>query len=702
MTRIVYDIESYPNCFLLCYRIVSDKKTQPKVLEVSNRINQIGRVKDFINYCHENKIEMVGFNNRGFDYPILHKIAARAKFPTDGGSVAEIINKWVNEQIESGKDGFAMTIPDEETLAPQIDLYLIHHFNNKAKATSLKVIEFNMRLDNVEDLPFPVGKYLDEDEIETLIQYNKHDVNVTYQFYEKSLEQVNFREQLTNRLSRNMMNHNDTKIGKDYFIMRLNEAGVATQTVDGRGKRKLLQSKRPFIDIKDCIFPYIQFERPEFIALKKWFERQRITETKGVFSDIPEYKLGDVARYAEMVVKKEKIKDKPAEGDLEKYRKNNPLCWIEEVVLKTREPKYKGGDFKRAYYLCHNVAETLNVVVNGFRLDFGTGGIHGSISNKVAKETERYKLLDADVASYYPNMAISNRIYPEHLSEKFCDIYGDVYEQRKAYAKGTTENGMMKLALNGVYGDSNNQYSPFCDPKYTMSITVGGQLSLCMLIEKLLRIKGLLLVQANTDGVTCAVPKSLEQEYYEVCKQWCATTKLELEFVEYSKMFVRDVNNYVAVSTKGKVKRKGAYQYEDLGHHQNQGGLAIPKAVEQVMLHNKSVKESLRENKDIFDFMMRVKIPRSSSLVIVDENGNDIQQQNVCRYYVSSKGGKMIKIMPPLEEGGEKRRLGIEVDWLVKTCNDVKSFDISDVDYSYYESEVEKLLIGVDNPSKTL
>ena len=88
----------------------------------------------------------------------------------------------------------------------------------------------------------------------------------------------------------------------------------------------------------------------------------------------------------------------------------------------------------------------------------------------------------------YPNIAISNRIYPEHLTDKYCDIYKDMYEQRKAQPKGSAENAMLKLALNGTYGKSNDKYSVFYDPKFTMSITVNGQLSLCLLIDKLLQI----------------------------------------------------------------------------------------------------------------------------------------------------------------------------------------------------------------------
>jgi len=108
----------------------------------------------------------------------------------------------------------------------------------------------------------------------------------------------------------------------------------------------------------------------------------------------------------------------------------------------------------------------------------------------------------------YPNIAISNNVFPQHLSVKFCSIYKDVYEQRKSFDKKSAENAMLKLALNGVYGDSNNQYSPFYDSAYTMKITINGQLSLCLLAERLLEIEDLKIVRVNTDGITVAVKKS--------------------------------------------------------------------------------------------------------------------------------------------------------------------------------------------------
>lgn len=150
------------------------------------------------------------------------------------------------------------------------------------------------------------------------------------------------------------------------------------------------------------------------------------------------------------------------------------------------------------------------------------------------------------LSSMYPNIAISNNVFPQHLTKRFCDIYKDVYEQRKSYAKGTAENAMLKLALNGVYGESNNVYSPFYDPQFTMTITINGQLTLCLLAEKLLEIEGLKLIQVNTDGITAAVRKDTREEYFKICEDWQKQVKLQLEFAEYNRMFIKDVNNYIA------------------------------------------------------------------------------------------------------------------------------------------------------------
>jgi hypothetical protein len=685
----LYDIETYRSVFSFV-AISAEDDNDIVVFECSARRNDIAQLFDFLDQRRRKKDSLVGFNNIGFDWPVVNDLlSVREKAVTvSGKAVAIRANKMANKIIGSD-DRFGHIVKTKDEYVRQVDLYKIHHMDNRARSTSLKMIEFNMKMDNIQDLPFPVDAELTDEQIDLLLEYNKHDVVATKLFYQHSLPMIQFREELSVKYKKDFTNHNDTAIGKSYFIMRLEEDMPGSCYVRDKGSYKVNQTKRPVIAIADCLFNYYDFQRPEFNLVMDWFKAQRITETKGVFSDIEESDLGDLAAYADMTHKRQKWFSKPSEDTVAGFKALHPMGWVSEEQLKAK----KKGQHQYSYWKNWRVADTLNVRVNGFRFDFGTGGIHGSIESTVVDADDDNVIIDADVASMYPNIAIANRVYPEHLSEKFCDIYEDVYNQRKSYPKGSAENAMLKLALNGVYGDSNNQYSPFYDPQYTMTITINGQLSLCLLAEKLMNIDGLQLIQVNTDGVTVKMPKHKIAEYETICAGWQKQVGLELEFAHYSKMIIRDVNNYIAVYTNGKVKRKGAYQYEDLGWHQDQGGLVIPMAAEAAMLHGISVDKFVRQHKNMYDFLLRTKVPRSSKLVMVMADGSEVVQQNICRYYACDAGAELVKVMPPVSEGAEERRIGVAAGWGMWVCNDIKDFTWKDVDYKYYIDCAEKLVI---------
>jgi hypothetical protein len=716
----IYDIETYPNCFTISL-IRADGKVS-RVFEISDRKNDIEAILCCFRWLRDNNCRMVGFNNLGFDYPIIHeimKVASKEKEKNYSTCTPKFIWGLAQKQIASFKgEGFGHSIPDKDIIIKQVDLYKIWHFDNKARSTSLKMLEFNMKSDNIEDLPFPVGMKLSHADMDILCIYNKHDVKMTLDFYKYSLDALNLRAELSVKYNKDFTNHNDTKIGKDYFIMRLEESMKGScYTYDAHGKRSINQTKRDIIHVKDFLFDYYDFKQPAFKAILEWFRNSSITETKGVFTDVEEHDLGDVAQYSELQIKRKKFKSKPDENDLQQFKTEHPMGWVEEEELKATEylfdangehiyfqPEDEEGspDFtkkpkkarinKKSYWGCYKVADSLNVVIDGFRFDFGTGGIHGSVESKIIKARGDWIIRDYDVASMYPNIAISNRVFPKHLGEKFCDIYQDVYETRKSYKKGTPENAVMKLALNGVYGDSNNQFSPFYDPQYTMAITINGQLSLCLLAERLMEIEKLKLIQVNTDGVTAIFKQQDEDQAKQILSDWEKVTKLELETAQYKQMIIRDVNNYIAVYLNDKVKRKGAYQYEDLGWHQNQSALVVQRAAEAAMLHGTDPEEFIKNWKNKYDFLLRTKVPRNSRLVMQMQDGSEIQQQNICRYYPCKEGGKLVKIMPALEEGGEDRRLSLDKEWNVKTCNNILDFK-DDIDYDYYIREAEKLII---------
>lgn len=146
----------------------------------------------------------------------------------------------------------------------------------------------------------------------------------------------------------------------------------------------------------------------------------------------------------------------------------------------------------------------------------------------------------------------------------------------------------------------------------------------------------------------------------------------------------------------GKVKTKGAYEvlsYEKLGWHKNHSAMVVPMAVLHEIVEGGSAEDFILNHKDPFDFMLRTKVPRNSRLVL-EKDDEEIALQNICRYYPSTEGGKLIKIMPPLKQGGDERRLGIDVDYNVVPCNNMEEFNWN-IDYSYYLDAANKLLEGV-------
>ena len=381
----IYDIETYPNCFT--FTAISSDRSQSLVIECSTRKNEIAHLFAFLDELRRKKHWMVGYNNLDFDYPVIHDLlSVRDKAVTVGGkAVAVRAYKKAMELINS-EEMFGRAVKTKDEHVAQIDLYKVNHFDNKARATSLKALEFNMKSDTIEDLPFDPGTVLTDEQIDMLLTYNMHDVKETAKFFDLNKSQIDFRHQLTEKYKKSFMNHNDTKIGKDYFLMRLEEEIPGIVYKKGGG---INQTIRDEINIGECLFDYYDFKTPAFNAVLEWFRNKTITETKGVLSDITEYDLGGVARYAELLTKKRKIPETSAES----FTAEMPMSWVEQRELKT---KVKGVQQYSTLH-CYNFATNLNVVVNGFRFDFGTGGIHGSIPAGVVRSDKDCVIIDADV-----------------------------------------------------------------------------------------------------------------------------------------------------------------------------------------------------------------------------------------------------------------------------------------------------------------
>lgn len=618
MNDWVYDIETYPNVFTASFEHC--EAPIRCIFEISNFRDDTADLLAFLADLHRGFSRLIGFNNVGFDYPVLHLLIKMGR-----GDAATLYQKAMAIiQSEDKQDRWAHLVKPSDRHLAQIDLMLIHHFDNNARRTSLKALEFNMRLDTIEDLPFPPGTILDAEQIAVLKRYNAYDVTATKKFYQHTKGMIAFREELSEKYHRDFLNHNDTKIGKDFFTMKLEEAGVQVYSYGSKG-RQPRQTRREVLHLSDAILSWIEFEHPEFKRVLSFLKEQSITNTKGSIK-------------------------------------------IESVI-------------------------------DGMSYDFGTGGIHASRKGEIIESDAENMILDLDVTSFYPNLAIKNGFYPEHLGSKFVEIYQSLFEQRKLYPKKSSESQMLKLALNGVYGDSGNPFSVFYDPLFTMKITMNGQLLLCLLAENLMKVPGLRLLQANTDGLTVKLPRTNEPMLRQVCAWWESVTQLTLEDVEYRQVNIRDVNNYIAVPVKGNTKRKGAYEWQagtmyDNGYNgwnQDASFVVVPRVAEMALVNGVNIRETVMNWSEPMDFMLRIKVPKSGFL-----QWGDIQVQNTTRYCVTTDGKTLTKWLPPLAKDPEKwRAFEQEKGWKVQVCNRVTPDMLGrlKLNYDYYIQEVEKLVM---------
>lgn len=679
MTDFTYDEEVFANYFSGGF--TNTETDEYYYFEISDRRNDLAQLRNFCNWMQVNAHRNVGFNNVGFDYPILHLIL------TNPYVTVQMIFEKCNAIIGNNARFNPHVIWERDTLIQQIDLLKLNHYDNVNKRCSLKQLEFAMRMENIIDLPFAPGSTLDDNAKNVTAAYLQHDVKATTMFYRENKKAIELRERLSDTYGVDMLNFSDSKIGSHVLISKLNEAGIQTheyrdewdeKSQSIKSKKVPRGTRRPSLNLGEVIFPNVSFERPEFRALLNWFRKKTITQTKGAMSDIP-YDAELFQYMNPYGIRIAGLTEEDCNGSYRpvKNRKTRLSTLYEKGVLIDLD-KFPQAE-----------SENLNVVVDGFQYDLGTGGLHGSIESQVVVSDDEYVIADYDFASWYPHLSFVNNVYPEHLGVEFCAIYKGMYLDRKAIPKSDPNNYALKIALNGSYGNSNSEYSPFYDPKFTMTITINGQLYLCMLAEQLIKTPELSVIQVNTDGITVRTPRKYLDHVRSVVKWIEAVTRVDMEEAIYDRMCIRDVNNYIAVYEGGKgVKRKGAYQKrEDLAWHQNHSATVVAAAAEAALVRGEDIATFIRSQTDIFDFMIMAKVNRTDKLFI----GRD-EIQRISRVYVSKSGQALSKEMPPLKGKTEPRKSGLIIGWNVRAANDINDASFDDIDYDYYIEEAEKLV----------
>ena len=277
-------------------------------------------------------------------------------------------------------------------------------------------------------------------------------------------------------------------------------------------------------------------------------------------------------------------------------------------------------------------------VFNNLRYSVGVGGIHSVNSPEIIIPRDDEMLIDIDVASLYPSMLIEYEFYPKHLGKEFLEVYKQIKDERiEAKHNGDkVKNETLKLALNGLSGNLQNEHNFCYSPFAVMQIRINGQLLLLILAEKLTQI-GCRIVQANTDCLFVLLKKDAYSKVNSICREWEQLTKLTLEEDRFKAMYQYAINDYFAITEDNKVKEKGMFiTTVKLGK-----GLTpkiIPKAVISFFKDGISVEDTIKNCTDIRDFLMSEKTGKQWHVEYMNE-----EQQRTNRFYASTNGGYLWK-----------------------------------------------------------
>ena len=333
-------------------------------------------------------------------------------------------------------------------------------------------------------------------------------------------------------------------------------------------------------------------------------------------------------------------------------------------------------------------------LMDNLEYSVGVGGIHSvnKPSIFIAKEDE--VISDVDVASLYPSLIIEYGFYPPHLGKEFLEVYKGIKDERiEAKHNGNKlKNLTLKLSINGLSGNLQSEFSWCYSPKTVMRIRINGQLLLLMLAEKLISI-GCQIIQANTDGLFVLRKKKDEQKFKDVCKWWENLTKLELEEDRFERFYQFAINDYLGVlegykdSKNPKLLKKKGLFIDSVTLGKGMQPMIIPKAINANLADNIPVEETIRNCKDINEFITYQKVDKKFTVQYMNKFITHIN-----RYYVSTNGGYLYKC--EVEDNKIVKFANMLTASGVTLCNDItaiKEFP-RNINYKYYIKEANKIL----------
>jgi len=479
-------------------------------------------------------------------------------------------------------------------------------------------------------------------------------------------------------------------------IKKLNDAIISGEDVRYVGK--------PKFNSLDC-FQQIDVSRPSLKKIEGNMGRMILESsipfsidrplTPEEFQEVLNYCIYDVDTTVDVYLKRLDSYFKPKLSLVEMLGREDAIKWNTTTIsanLLLKKPLPKWSNIRVPEWMMELVPPEVkelwltkdkgSVTIQEFdcEIQFGFGGLHGAHSS--IRKVKNVKLLD--VASMYPNIILILKA----LGEMATALYKTILDKRIAikYIDAILSDAL-KLILNSVYGNLNNEFSLLYNPNSAKSVCIYGQIALYELCKRLSPFCTILNI--NTDGVAF-IPHS--NAYVDVYQEWeldfLGMTLEEKDFVQFIQ---KDVNNYIALKPNGGMICKGAdvNRFEEDAIFKNNNARILDICLVEHLVHGKDIWDNLCEHLDqphLFQYILKA---GSTYQGTFDQYGR--QYNKVNRVFASKREG--LCLYKKRHDDGLVRFADAPMNMFLwnEDCDDIEAFEtIVDLNH-YYQLVIKRM-----------
>lgn len=555
--------------------------------------------------------------------------------------------------------------------------------------TPLKAVMIVLKWYRIQDLPIYYANNIRRDQIPMIADYNVNDVLGTDCLIKNQQKELDLRAELTDMFGIDLRNMSRSSIGKNLMTKFYSErSGLKPyEFVD-------LRTNRSAVPIRKIVKNNISFKTDFY---------------QSILENIQKY---SIFIGMDSVKESEKIKNQ-----ITPY-----------LSVTTARKSFVSLDF-----ISHDKGYTL-----------AKGGLHSKDDPKVIWAEPGEDLADPDVNSMYPSFIINYKVCPHQLApEVFIGIVEWLTKTRleaKHTGKKVKADGL-KIVINRIYGALSDLMDYLYDPECTYTVTINLQLLLCNLIERF-ELNNFEVLSANTDGLLIRRPLARLNEFNSICKEWEGFSKLTLETEVFEKYCRSAVNDYIAIgygfynvvqtfcrygeykNKKGEIRKsldeiekdfikyKG-YFLQETEYNKGYEYPVVKKALKNYFLYNKDITEFIvnyikSSPKAIYDYCFSQKVAaKYTTIYKTTINGKlaFIKLQKHNRFYVCKSGGGTVT--KAIINNSEKIMYGEDVrdyelyeeksivaNKKIEVFNDFIFKEDYNIDFAFYVNEANKILYG--------